>query len=131
MPEFRVTVPTRLLSFFDRIGDSRQVGSGPPPGKRAFTSPSGDDRLALASRRNRSGEEGSKNPMITTRKPVMSLYVDKGCPEHWIVRDREGRFWVVPSGENAWEKREPFHPSEDAELEPVPGHYMYMLGLPI
>ena len=31
--------------------------------------------------------------MLTTRKPVMSLYVDKGCPEHWIVRDREGRFW--------------------------------------
>ncbi len=69
--------------------------------------------------------------MLTIRKPVMSLYVDKSCPECWIVRDREGRFWVIPPGENAWENREPFHPSEDADLEPVPGHYMYMLGLPI
>ena len=93
--------------------------------------PPGDDRLVLSSRRNRSREEWSENLMLTTRKPVMSLYVDKGCPEHWIVRDRDGRFWIIPPGENAWEKREPFHPSEDAELEPVPGHYMYMLGLPI
>jgi hypothetical protein len=69
--------------------------------------------------------------MLTTRKPIMSLYVDKGCPEHWIVRDHEGRFWAIPPCEDAWEKREPFHPSEDAQLEPVPGHYMYMLGLPI
>ena len=29
--------------------------------------------------------------MLTIRKPIMSLYVDKGCPEHWIVRDPEGR----------------------------------------
>ena len=43
--------------------------------------------------------------MVTTRKPVMSLYVDKGCPEHWIVRDPEGRFWVVPPGDDAWMKR--------------------------
>ena len=69
--------------------------------------------------------------MITIKKPVMSIYVDRGHPEHWIVRDREGRFWVVPPGEGAWAKREPFHPSEDADLEPVPGHYLYMLGLPI
>ena len=69
--------------------------------------------------------------MLTTRKPAMSLYVDKGCPAQWIVRDREGRFWIIPPGEGAWEKREPFHPGEDAELEPVPGHYIHMLGLPI
>jgi hypothetical protein len=69
--------------------------------------------------------------MLTTRKPIMSLYVDKGCPEHWIVRDHEGRFWAIPPCDDAWEKREPFQPGEDAQLEPVPGHYMYMLGLPI
>jgi hypothetical protein len=68
--------------------------------------------------------------MTTTRKPIMSLYVDRGRPKRRIVRDREGRFWAVPPGENAWESREPFHPSEDGELESVPGHYMYMLGLP-
>ena len=27
------------------------------------------------------------------------------------MRDREGRFWVIPPGENAWEKREPFTPA--------------------
>ena len=69
--------------------------------------------------------------MITTRKPVMSLYVDKGCPEHWIVRDREGRFWVVPSGENAWEKREAFHRARMPSSNRFPADCMYMLGLPI
>ena len=60
----------------------------------------------------------------------MSLYVDRGFPERWIVRDREGRFWILPPVPNAWERREPFESDEDAELEPIPGHYMYMLGLP-
>lgn len=69
--------------------------------------------------------------MLTTRKPAMSLYVDKRSSDHWIVRDREGRFWIVPPGENAWARREPFEPSEDAELETVPGHYMHMLRLPV
>ena len=74
---------------------------------------------------------GERDLMLTTRMPVMSLYVDRSYPEHWIVRDREGRFWVLPPGENAWERRRPYDPGDDAELEPVPGHYMYMLGLPI
>jgi hypothetical protein len=69
--------------------------------------------------------------MTTTRKPGLALYVDKGRPEHWIVRDRDGRFWSVPPGENAWEKREPFQPDTAAELEPVPGHYLYLLGLSV
>ena len=69
--------------------------------------------------------------MMTNSKPTMSLYVDRQCPDHWIVRDRDGLFWVVPPGENAWAKREPFEPCEDAELETVPGHYMHMLGLPV
>ena len=71
-----------------------------------------------------------KNPMTSTRKPALYLYVDKGCTEHWIVRDGEGRFWAVPPGENAWERRQPFQPTGEMELEPIPGHYKYMLGLP-
>jgi hypothetical protein len=67
--------------------------------------------------------------MITTRKPVMSLYVDRACPEQWVVRDREGQFWIVPPGENAWEKRQPFEPREDAKLEPVPRHYLYLIDV--
>ncbi len=68
--------------------------------------------------------------MITTRKPAMRLYVDKARPEHWIVRDGEGRFWAVPPGQDAWTMREPFQPGEDAELEAVPGHYLHMLDIP-
>jgi hypothetical protein len=99
--------------------------------KRAFTSPSEDVNLSAESRQVRPREEWSEHRMTTIKKPVMSIYVDRRHPEHWIVRDREGRFWVVPPEEGAWAKREPLHPSEDADLEPVPGHYLYMLGMPV
>ena len=69
--------------------------------------------------------------MIITRKTLMSLYVDKERPEHWIVRDCDGLFWIVPPGEDAWSKREPFQPGQDAELETVPGHYLHMLGITV
>jgi hypothetical protein len=69
--------------------------------------------------------------MISARKPSMSLYVDRGCPANWIVRDREGRFWVVPPGDDGWERRQPYEPTGETELEAIPGHYMCMLGLPI
>jgi hypothetical protein len=69
--------------------------------------------------------------MITTRKPAMGLYVDKNCPGNWIVRDRDGRFWIVPPGEDAWEQRQPFEPTGEMELEAIPGHYMYLIGLAI
>lgn len=67
--------------------------------------------------------------MLTVRTPVMALYVDRASGQ-WIVRDAEGNFWIVPSVDNAWENRQPFYPTEETELEPVPGHYKYMLGLP-
>jgi hypothetical protein len=68
--------------------------------------------------------------MTTAREPAMSLYVDRACPERWIVRDKDGRFWILPPEENAWAKREEFEPSEDADLEPIPSHYLYLLDLP-
>ena len=58
------------------------------------------------------------------------MFVDRACTEHWIVRDPEGKFWIVPSVEDAWAQRQPFYPDDDTDLEPVPGHYRYMLGLP-
>lgn len=64
-----------------------------------------------------------------SRKPV-SLFVNRDTPQ-WIVRDPEGNFWVVPSGSDDWDRRQPFHCTEDMVLEPVPGHYEYMLGLPL
>jgi hypothetical protein len=68
--------------------------------------------------------------MIASGKQAVALFVDRSRPEYWIVRDPVGNFWIVPPVENPWENREPFILSEEADLEPVPGHYRYMLGLP-
>jgi hypothetical protein len=61
---------------------------------------------------------------------VVGIFVNRACPEGWIVRDGEGNFWTLPPTENPWDNREPFFPTEATELEPVPGHYKYLLGLP-
>jgi len=67
--------------------------------------------------------------MVRVRNGMAALYADKSSRQ-WVVRDCEGNFWVLPSVENAWDRRQPYQPAEDTELEPVPGHYMTMLGLP-
>jgi hypothetical protein len=67
--------------------------------------------------------------MLGVAKRVAALYVDK-ANQRWIVRDLEGNFWSVPSTDNPWDDRQPFTPAEETELEPVPGHYKTMLGLP-
>ena len=68
--------------------------------------------------------------MTGGRKLISALYVDRES-QQWIVLDPDGNFWKV-SGEdhNPWDQRQPFYPTEETELEPVPGHYKYMLGLP-
>jgi hypothetical protein len=63
------------------------------------------------------------------KKRVIALFVDR-FSKQWVVRDPEGNFWIVPSGENGWDHRQPFSPTEESELEPVPGHYLHMLDLP-
>jgi hypothetical protein len=68
--------------------------------------------------------------MITFEQRRVALFVDRTRPQHWVVRDPEGHFWIVPPVEKPWDSRQPFEPSEDMELEPVPGHYKYMLDLP-
>ena len=68
--------------------------------------------------------------MVVLKTQAIGMFVDRACPEHWVVRDAEGNFWIVPPGDNPWDNREPFHPTEETELEPVPGHYKYLLGLP-
>ena len=68
--------------------------------------------------------------MIAMEKRKIAMFVDKACPQHWIVRDADGSFWSVPPVENAWEKREPFDLAEGTKLEAIPGHYKYLLGLP-
>jgi hypothetical protein len=68
--------------------------------------------------------------MISPPNPKAALFVDRACTEHWIVRDPEGNFWIVPPVENAWESRQRFYPTEETDLEAIPGHYRFMLGLP-
>jgi hypothetical protein len=63
------------------------------------------------------------------QRKLVALFVERSSRQ-WIVRDPDGRFWTLPGVEKPWEHRQPFQPTEESELEPVPGHYKYMLGLP-
>ena len=67
--------------------------------------------------------------MAASSKPVVALFVDRSC-QQWVVRDPDGNFWVLPSVEIPWDRRQPFQPTSETDLEPVPGHYKDMLGLP-
>jgi hypothetical protein len=62
-------------------------------------------------------------------KERVALFVEKSS-QHWVVRDPEGNFWTVPPVENGWDHRQPFYPTEESALDPVPRHYIYLLGLP-
>ena len=63
-------------------------------------------------------------------KPRASVFVDR-ANQRWVVRDPDGNFWTVPAlASHPWEDREPFVPTEDMELEPVPSHYQYLFDLP-
>jgi hypothetical protein len=66
---------------------------------------------------------------IRADQAQVSLYVDRRLPSCWIVRDQAGDFWMVPAGDQAWEHRQPYALTEDAQLESVPGHYRYLLGI--
>lgn len=59
---------------------------------------------------------------------VVALYVDRAT-QQWVARDLEGKLWVLPSTDNPWDARQPFLLAEETDLEPIPGHYKYMLGL--
>ena len=67
---------------------------------------------------------------LLARKPVIALCVDRAT-QQWIVRDHEGRYWMVPFVESPWNHRQPFELADDTQLEPVPGHYKPMLGVPL
>ncbi len=67
--------------------------------------------------------------MLIARKRALALYVDRAS-QQWVVLDPEGNFWLIPSVENPWDHRQPFDPTEETDLEPIPGHYKDMLGLP-
>jgi hypothetical protein len=67
--------------------------------------------------------------MLATTRFVLAIYVDRSTRQ-WIVRDREGNFWIVPPGDLSWEQREPFELSDNTDLVPVPGHYRSLFQLP-
>ena len=67
--------------------------------------------------------------MVDSIRLVSSIYVDRSRHQ-WVVRDGEGNLWIVPLMENPWDHRQPFYPTDETELEPVPGHYKSVLGLP-
>ena len=67
--------------------------------------------------------------MITMGKQTAALFVERSCGR-WVVRDPDGNFWLLPSADDAWDRRQPFQPTGETDLEPVPGHYKDMLGLP-
>ena len=62
-------------------------------------------------------------------KRLVALFVAKPH-QQWVVRDPEGHFWLLPAVDDPWEHRQPFIPKPETALEPVPGHYTSLLGLP-
>jgi hypothetical protein len=62
-------------------------------------------------------------------KQAPALFADR-IGQRWVVLDPEGRFWELPGGDDPWEHRQPFHPTEESDLDMVPGHYKQLLGLP-
>lgn len=67
--------------------------------------------------------------MTTITRTKLALYIDRSN-QQWVVRDEEGNFWLIPSSDDGWDRRQKIEVSENTPLEPVPGHYKYMLGLP-
>ncbi|MFO1093428.1 MAG: hypothetical protein U0992_08970 [Planctomycetaceae bacterium] len=66
---------------------------------------------------------------VSVIQQSVCLFADRSS-QRWIVRDPDGQFWVVPTGNDGWQQREPLDPNDDLELEPVPGHYRYLFNLP-
>jgi hypothetical protein len=67
--------------------------------------------------------------MTEERKLKIALYVDRSS-QQWIALDPEGQFWILPvNEEDVWNQRQPFCPTDETNLEPIPGHYKNMLGL--
>ena len=58
-----------------------------------------------------------------------ALFVERSY-QQWVVRDPEGNVWLLPAVDDPWGQRQPFSPTPESELEPVPGHDTSMLGLP-
>ncbi len=58
-----------------------------------------------------------------------TLFVNRSL-QKWILLDQTGKYWILPGGDHPWDRRQPYQPMEEIELELVPGHYKDMLGIP-
>jgi hypothetical protein len=67
--------------------------------------------------------------MNTGTKRMVALFVER-LHQQRVVRDPEGNFWLLPAVDDPWGHRQPFTPTPESELEPVPGHYTSLLGFP-
>jgi hypothetical protein len=65
----------------------------------------------------------------TSGKQLVAIFVDRSSRQ-WVVRDPDGNFWSLPAREDPWDHRQPFALGDGTDLEPVPGHYKNMLGVP-
>jgi hypothetical protein len=70
-----------------------------------------------------------ERPIVAGTKTATHLYEDRST-QQWIVLDPEGNYWTVTLIENPWDHREPFHATNETELERVPSHYRHLVGLP-
>lgn len=75
------------------------------------------------------GDAIEEHTALMVRKPMTTLMVDRSS-QQWIVRDPNGNFWALSQSADAWNQRQPFQPTEESTLEPVPGHYKHFLGVP-
>jgi hypothetical protein len=76
-------------------------------------------------RERRADDESTLAPM----KRVGAVFVERSTRQ-WVVLDPDGKFWILPVIDDAWLNRLPFEPTEETPLDPVPGHYKHVLGLP-
>lgn len=67
--------------------------------------------------------------MVMVSRRTVSIYVDRSS-QQWIVRDPDGNFWIIPAVDHPWDHRQPFQLTDKIKLDPVPGHYKDLLGLP-
>jgi hypothetical protein len=75
------------------------------------------------------GLNAGEAEMENVRSCGLQLFVDR-ARRQWVARDAQGRYWILPGSDRAWEDRTEVRQRELTELEPVPMHYKATLCLP-
>ena len=50
--------------------------------------------------------------MGIVRKQIVALYVDRSN-QQWVALDPDGNFWTLPGGDNSWDQRQPYRPTNE------------------